>query len=139
MINSILHAFHICILLCFFRRSVSQATSGKLPGCRYSVYDSSTKWELPEKYRWSTTTAYKKKGVCLTVKKNSTVHFEINDSLWILGDGLSPVDCGGIKYCVTSDYDIVLCGQIGCQETTCEDISCNTCDNPISKYECLYG
>ena len=112
-----------------------QATSGKLPGCRYIVRDT-TRWVLPSAY-YGTSGDTWKNGVCTTTKYSPlTGRFGIDESLWIRKDGESRIVCpDGITYCVASNYAIMKCGDIGCQKVTG---GLNTCSTIITEKNCTY-
>lgn len=106
------------------------ATSGSLPGCRYIVRPTD-KWTLPYYgYGYADSTS-----ICEQVQYTATDYFGVDESLYILLEG-SRVTCDdGTVYCVTSNYDIVKCGDLGCEKTTG---GLNSCDIPTSEETCTY-
>ena len=104
------------------------STSGSLPGCRYIVRPTD-KWTLPY-YGYADSTS-----ICEQVQYTATDYFGVDESLYILLEG-SRVTCDdGTVYCVTSNYNIVKCGDLGCEKTTG---GLNSCDIPTSQDTCTY-
>jgi hypothetical protein len=96
------------------------STTGTLPGCRFIVRKTE-KWTLPLQYH-SVIFDEVRSGVCSTVAIPATDFFQETDvdtTRWILGNGKEgPISCDGVTYCVTSEWYIVKCGDLGCQKTT---------------------
>jgi hypothetical protein len=114
----------------------SSQTTGSLPGCRY-VVRSTNKWVLPTQYRTGTVANWQN-GVCATVKNTTPVRFGVDESLYIQRDTLSRFYCpndSASTYCVTSDYKIVKCGDLGCEKTTG---GVNACAYAISRDDCTF-
>lgn len=112
-----------------------QATSGRLPGCRYIVRDTA-RWVLPSAYIGTSGDTWKN-GVCTTTKyAPQTGRYGIDESLWIRKDGESRIVCpDGVTYCVASNYAIMRCGDIGCQKVTG---GLNTCSTQITETKCMF-
>jgi hypothetical protein len=71
------------------------------------------------------------------VKYTTPYRFGVDENVWIQKEGLSKFSCPNdstTTYCVTSDYQIVRCGDIGCTQTT----GLNTCSTPISQADCAF-
>lgn len=118
------------------------STEGTYPGCRFVVRETE-KWTLPGQYR-SDTFDIVRKGVCATVAFPANDFFletDVDTARWILGNGnQGRIECNssGVTYCVTSEWFIVKCGDLGCQKTKETDPTRNYCSSWISEVECPY-
>lgn len=118
------------------------STEGTYPGCRFIVRETE-KWALPVQYH-SAIFDIVRNGVCDTVAFPATDFFLENDldtTRWILGNGnqgRTECNSNGVTYCVTSDWFIVKCGDLGCQSTKETDPTRNYCSSWISEVECQY-
>lgn len=77
-------------------------------------------------------------GVCSTVKYTKPYVFGVDEPLYIQKGGLGRFYCdNNIKtsYCVTSNYLIVSCGDIGCEKTTG---GVNACSTSVSEADCTF-
>jgi hypothetical protein len=118
------------------------STQGTYPGCRFIVRKAE-KWTLPLQYH-SVNFDQVQKGVCSTVAIPATDFFletDVDTTRWILGDGNEGrISCSSssVTYCVTSDWYIVKCGDLGCQKTTDKetDSKQNYCSYWIKQDRC---
>jgi hypothetical protein len=121
------------------------STEGTYPGCRFIVRKTE-KWTLPLQYH-SVIFDEVRKGVCSTVAIPPTDFFletDVDTTRWILGnenEGRISCDSSGVTYCVTSDWYIVKCVDLGCQKTTDNetDSTQNYCSYWIEEIQCEFS
>jgi hypothetical protein len=137
MVKLLVSTYSALLFLCCYLSAALSQTTGALPGCRFVVRPTD-KWLLPTQYRTPSNVANWKNGVCSTVKTTTPYVFGVDEGLYIQSEGLSRIYCPGdsvTTYCVTSNYLIMKCGDLGCAQTTGGS---NACSIPVSKTDCVF-